>query len=159
MFALVLRLETTSPSFEYKWFLKNRLILYFKTSWRYQHLVGRYFVSLVHWAKKGLDFRYTNGAHQVFYMCGSLSFTNGNANSLAWPHQWTSTVDWVQHDSVSLPYFIEVSVPSQKRVNGHVCACCAHRLGLCLNFYVFLIWVLKLSWWHCDDLFFIFAFG
>jgi hypothetical protein len=44
---------------------------------------------------------------------------------------------WVQNTTLTLPYFIEVFVPRQRKMNDHVCVGCAYRF--CLHFYVLLI--------------------
>ena len=135
MFAFVFRLVTTSPSSEHKT-IKTMI---FKESC---HLIFQKIIQIptTHWKKvcflciklkKGLAIIYNNGAHQVFYIWGSLSFSHSEA--FEWPHHSTSVAVYVQIMKVTLWYFIEVSVPSQKRVNDHVCACCAYRL--CLEFW------------------------
>ena len=78
-----------------------------------------------------------------------LSWKKGLVISLRFGFIWMTTpfskcAVEVQIMNVTLRHFIQVSVPSQKRVNYHVCGCCACRF--CLHFYLFLI-----AFWNCPD--------
>ena len=146
MFAFVLGLVPTSPSFKYKFIksmiLKNRFILYFKNLWRYQDPFGRYCVACVLSPRKGLAFLYNNGPRRVFYIWGSLSFAN--AGSTCMTALFNKCGGLVHKTSLALPHVIEVSVPTQNRMSDHVFAYCAHRF--CLHFYLFLA-----EFWNCPD--------
>ena len=75
-------------------------------------------------------------------MWGWLSFPHSAA--LEWPQHSISAAVWVQNTSLALPPFIEVPVPSQKRVNDHLFLCCEY--WFCLHFYVSLVVL-----WNCPD--------
>ena len=109
-------------------FWKNRVILYFKMLWRYQHLF--LCVLCIKFKRRTL----------VCFICESRYLLP----TLTWPHHPTSAPVHVQKASSTLSHCIEVSVRSQKIVNYHVYTCCAYRF--CLHFYLFLV-----EFWNCPD--------
>ena len=71
---------------------------------------------------------------------------DSHAKVLARPHYSTSDSVCVHKTSLALPSFIVVSVPSQKRVNGHVCVCSAYRF-----LFHFYFCVLLIESWNCPS--------
>lgn len=144
MFAFVLRLVAASPSFEHKTI--NLRIFKESSHHIYQKLMP---IAKSHWkvlcllsiklTKKNSAF-FTTTVHTNWW--GSFSFSHAEEFELL--HHSASAVVYVQIINVTLRHFIEVSVLSQKRVNDHVCPCCAYRF--CLHFDVFLI-----AFWNCPD--------
>lgn len=146
MFAFVLRLVATSPSFEYKT-IKSRMLKE-PSHHIYQKLMQ---IAKSHWKvlcllsiklkKRTLHSLQQRCSPSVLYMMIVFFLT---CEAFEWLHHSASAAVYVQIMNVTLRHFIEVSVLSQKRVNDHVCPCCAYRF--CLHFYVFPIEV-----WSCPD--------
>jgi hypothetical protein len=99
--------------------------------------------------------RYTDSVYPysicklVLYMWESLSYSH--AKTLAWPHHLSSAAVWVHATILTQPHLIEVAVPSQTRVNDHVCACFAYWF---ISISAYFWWILKLPWWRCIDMVF-----
>jgi hypothetical protein len=131
MVTFVLRFATTSPSSKYKT-INSRIFYRIVSS--YMQIATSFWKVLCHLFIK-FKKRTRLSLQQGFLP--SVLYMSYRLPTLTWSHQSTSVAVWVQIASLTLSHCIEVSVPSQKRVNDHVYACCAYRF--CLHFYLFLI--------------------